>query len=263
MTHRTLFPPPDENRALEQLERLHREILRARRDRERAGAEFDGFVQEFRDRPQESAPAVPERASHRVPRPVVPPSVPPGPPVTVPSAPQVSEKASPAPADEVIPALAASPRAAGRGLLAVALVLLVGAAAAFYFWQRSQGTAPAAPAPQATASPAAPGPTVPRTRATAAGPSQPSAAAVPPVSPSTVQLMTDRPVWMRVIVDGQKILERVVPAGEHLIYTPTRFISVRAGDAGGVRVKVGSGPEQVLGRNAFPLTRRFDVPGKP
>lgn len=266
MTHRTLFPPPDENRALEQLERLHREILRARRDRERAGTEFDGFVQEFRDRPQKSAPAAAlERPSHRVPRPVVPPSVPPAPPVTVPPAPQVLEKAKPEPADEVIPALAASPRAAGRGfLLAVALVLLLGAVAAFYFWQRSQGTAPAAPAPQATAAPAVPGATAPATRATAPGPSQPSAApAVAPVSPSTVQLMTDRPVWMRVIVDGQKIVERVVPAGEHLIYNPTRFISVRAGDAGGVRVKVGSGPEQVLGRNAFPLTRRFDVPAKP
>jgi cytoskeleton protein RodZ len=75
-----------------------------------------------------------------------------------------------------------------------------------------------------------------------------------------VQLTTDRAVWMRVIVDGQKILEREVPAGQHLTYTPAGSIVIRAGDAGGVRVKIGSGPEEVLGRNAFPVTRRFDIP---
>jgi hypothetical protein len=75
-----------------------------------------------------------------------------------------------------------------------------------------------------------------------------------------VQLTTSRAVWMRVIVDGQKILEREVAAGQQLTYTPTAFLSVRAGDAGGVRVKIGNGPEQVLGRDAFPITRRFEVP---
>src|SRR5574338_1434853 len=77
MTHRTLFPPPDEKRALEQLEKLHREILRARRDRERAGTEFEGFVQELRDQPEEGAPAATvERSAHRAPRPIATPPEP-------------------------------------------------------------------------------------------------------------------------------------------------------------------------------------------
>ena len=273
MTHRTLFPPPDENRALEQLERLHREILRARRDRERAGVEFDGFVQEFRERPQENAAATPaERTSRRASRPFVPAADRTTPSVSAPAEPGLAtqEPSRVTREEPAIPALAAAPAGGQRMLLlAIALLLLAGAAGALYFWQRSQQT-PTQQQPAATSQTVAPPPATrpaapaPQPQDQTASPQPAQAVAAPqrpaPVSPSTVQLTTDRAVWMRVIVDGQKILEREVPAGQRLTYTPTAFISVRAGDAGGVRVKVGNGLEQVLGRAGFPLTRRFEIP---
>ena len=267
MTHRSLFPPPDENRALEQLERFHREILRARRDRERASAEFEGFVQEMQGPAEHgTAPAPPvERAVRRAPRPIVPgPDRPAGEPAPRPRAESPAPTAPPVRASESItepiPALAA-PSRSRWGFLALAIGLLVGAASAFYFLQRSsapigqpQTAAPAA-VPQAPSSAAA-GPATPARPS----PDEVKAATPPAVSSSTVRLVTDRPVWMRVIVDGEKVLERELPAGQTLTYTPTALIVVRAGDAGGVRVTVGNGPEEVLGRDAFPATRRFQVP---
>lgn len=267
MTHRTLFPPPDENRALEQLERFHREILRARREREHASVEFEGFIQEMQDTAEHGTPAPPvERAARRAPRPTAPgaerparePAPRPGAESPVPATPAVSPAN---PMAEPIPALAA-PRRSGWGFLAIAIVLLVGAAASFYFWQRSSATV----GQQPTAAPAAvPQQTPPSAGAGQGTPAQTSPGAVKPgpppaVSPSTVRIVTDRRVWMRVIVDGQKVLERELPAGQTLTYTPTALIVVRAGDAGGVRVKVGNAPEEVLGRDAFPMTRRFEVP---
>lgn len=281
MTHRTLFPPPDENRALEQLERLHREIQRARRDRERAGTEFDGFVQEIRNRPADAVPTrTGEPASRRVPRPVVPSTErAAAAESTKPSAAAAAGSVAPRSLDraaaqakapehaehgDVIPALAAPRREARPVLLIAAVLMLVGAVVAFVLWQRSlQPSAGQPVAPTATATSAAPAPAAP-----APAPAQPAPAAATPqptptapsVSPSTVQVTTARAVWMRVIVDGQKVLERELPAGQLLTYTPTSAVVIRAGDAGGVRVKVGDGPEQVLGRDAFPATRRFEVP---
>jgi hypothetical protein len=275
MTHRTLFPPPDENRALEQLERLHREILRARRDRERAGAEFDGFVEELRDRPEAAGAATAaERAARRAPRAVVPsadrgPSADARPEITttgerpvVPTpiaAPPMKARQAPVSA-ETIPALAAPRRRSPRMFIAAAAGVLLGAVAAFLWWPGSpQPTIEPQPAPTASAQPSQPAPRPQQPAATPQGQTANPAAAAP-VSPSTVQLTTLRAVWMRVTIDGQKILEREVAPGQHLTYTPSSTIVIRAGDAGGVRVKIGNGPEEVLGRDAFPVTRRFTVP---
>lgn len=286
MTHRTLFPPPDENRALEQLERFHREILRARRDRERASTEFDGFVRNLQGQGQENTATSP--AGRRATRPIVQPAErPTAPAETTPALqarplasahdatagtpvhtdPPAVPRSAAAAEDEVPTAMAASPRGRSRGLLVAAAILLVGAVVALVLWQRSQREtgqeqapivnttpAPSSPAPGAS-SPAASGATRPAPRA--ANPQPPPA---PAVSPSTIELTTVRPVWMRVIVDGERVLEREVPAGQHLTYTPSSGLVVRAGDAGGVRVKIGNGPEEVLGRDAFPVTRRFSVP---
>lgn len=277
MSHRTLFPPPDENRALEQLERLHREILRARRDRERAGAEFDGFVQDMRDRPQESTPVAPaERAARRAPRAIVPSA---DRPATVEASAETAtaedrpvvavratdstgatlmKSADARESAEAIPALAAPRRSIPWGFVAAVGGVLLGAAAAFLLWPPSpQPTIEQPPAAATTAQPAPSSSPAASPQPSATTQARPAAAA--PVSPSTVQLTTDRTVWMRVTVDGEKVLEREVPPGQHLTYTPASTIVIRAGDAGAVRVKVGNGPEQVLGRDAFPVTRRFAV----
>lgn len=266
MTHRTLFPPPDERRALEQLERLHREIQRARRERERAGAEFEGFVQELRTPPDPAGrPASTEPASRRAQRPIVPAASPrpadSAPPAAAPVAPagavSPTQPAPTPPSSERQPSgkITTLPRARGirRGfILPLAATVLIGGLAFVYFWQRTH--APAAPPPTESSTPASPAPP-PASEARPAPAPPPS----PVVSPSAVQLTTGRNVWLRVTVDGQRVLERELPAGQQLTYTPASSIVIRAGDAGAVRVKVGNGPDEPLGRDAFPATRRFTV----
>lgn len=267
MTHRTLFPPPDENRALEQLERLHREIQRARRNRERAGAEFEGFVHDRRPDVELAGASPAEPVSRRAMRPapqaartsLPATTIPVSAPSTGAVAPDLQPEAA-REASEVIPPFPAARRSIGqRVLLPVAATVLVGGFAVVYLWQRSHAPSPQ-PTPAATSNreapvTPAPAPPVEQRPVPAVAPAQ--------VSSSTVQLTTDRPVWLRVTLDGQRTLEREVPAGQHLTYTPTAWLVIRAGDAGALRVKVGNGPEEPFGRNAFPLTRRFAANRKP
>jgi hypothetical protein len=267
MTHRTLFPPPDENRALEQLERLHREIQRARRDRERAGSEFDGFVDELRTGAGQAQAAPGESAARRPMRPVAPAArTPVAVPPPIPAAdaagafasePQPQSRTVAGEPAATVPAPTASPQGLRqRILLPVAATVLIGGLAFVYFWQRTHAPSTSQPPPTASSNRET------AVRPAAAPPARearpaPAAPATPVVSPSTVQLTTARAVWMRVTVDGQRALEREVPAGQHLTYTPANSIVIRAGDGGAVRVKVGNGPEETFGRDAFPLTRSF------
>lgn len=97
----------------------------------------------------------------------------------------------------------------------------------------------------------------------AATPSTPpdrSAAAPEAASPGTagqasgrraleIELTTLRPVWMRVIVDGERRVEREVPASQRLAFGADRSIVVRAGDGGGVRLSIGGQDQGPLGRD--------------
>jgi len=134
-------------------------------------------------------------------------------------------------------------------LAAAAAILVAGTWVAASWWPRPEVVTEAAPPAPRTAEPA-----------TAAGPG-PSAAPAAPATVSTravrVTLDTIRPVWMRVMVDGTRAIEREVAANEHFAYEGDTAIVVRVGDAGGVRAAFNGEDRGPLGRDGFPVTVRF------
>jgi hypothetical protein len=105
--------------------------------------------------------------------------------------------------------------------------------------QRGGPTA-AAPAPAPSAQPAAP------------------QAAPPPGL--QLELRTLRLVWMRVIVDGERAIEREIPAGQTIPINGQKTVVIRAGDAGAVRVAINGEDQGLLGTDGFPATRTFTRP---
>ena len=96
--------------------------------------------------------------------------------------------------------------------------------------------------------------------------SQPQPAAATPVAapaavapPPAAEVSTVRKVWVRVLVDGQKVIERELPAGARIPLTPTYQVVVRAGDAGAVRVSIAGKDQGAFGPTGQPATRRFTV----
>jgi hypothetical protein len=113
-----------------------------------------------------------------------------------------------------------------------------------------RGSSPAVQSPPATASPAAQAPaTLPP------APEKPPA----PARALNVELTTLRPVWMRVTVDGSKLLERVVPEGQTIPVGADSTIAIRAGDGGAVRLSVGGKDQGVLGKDGFPANRALSA----
>ena len=92
----------------------------------------------------------------------------------------------------------------------------------------------------------------------AAAPAQQAPSA--PVSGLQVELRTIRRVWLRVVVDGEKSIEREVPADERIPITGQKAIVIRAGDAGAVHVAVNGEDRGPFGTDGFPATRTFTPP---
>ena len=227
----------DEQAALRELERLADKIQSTRRERERAEAEFDTFVKTFRhDRYREqigqheaALGGTPDRTIG-APRPAVQATVP----------------ARQAPPLISVSATAGTERRTNRGLV-IAGVAVAAIVVAVWMWRGSSlsvqsptpGTGPAVQTP-ATAPPA---------------PASPPA----PARALNVELTTLRPVWMRVIVDGNKLMERVVPEGQTIPVGADTTIAIRAGDGGAVRLSVGGKDQGLLGRDGFPANRALSA----
>ena len=157
---------------------------------------------------------------------------------------------------EAIAPAAGKPRAAfiGVGLAALAVV-----AVTVLLWRssttpgalESQPTGSAAPAPSAT-------PTQPVTLPPAAAPAAaaPAAPAGPPRALNIV-MVTVRPVWARVTVDGRRALEREIPADQKIPFGADTTIAIRAGDAGAFRLIVDGKDLGVLGRDGQVFSRTF------
>jgi hypothetical protein len=277
--------PFDERSALQELEQLAEKIQSTRRQRQRAVAEFETFVKTFReDRYEEliaaqAAQAAEASRDRRVAH-VRPPSPPPPSPVPPAPAPQVAERRvaeppSPAPAIARPAIEPASSRAVSsptratslagtfafadvrpRLIAAVAVLLLV--VIAVWNWSASRGTA--TPAQPATSAPATPAPAT-RAEPPPTPTPQPVASSGPPRA-LNIELVTLRPVWTRVIVDDQKVIERELPKDSRIPLGADRAIAIRAGDAGAIKLTIEGKDAGVLGRDGQIGTRTLRAPGR-
>jgi hypothetical protein len=100
-------------------------------------------------------------------------------------------------------------------------------------------------------------PAQPSTGPAATASAQQPAASAPPISGLQVELRTVRHVWVRVVVDGEKTIEREIPADERIPINGQNAVVIRAGDAGAVRVAVNGQDQGAFGDDGFPATRTF------
>jgi hypothetical protein len=94
---------------------------------------------------------------------------------------------------------------------------------------------------------------------------QPAAPPAPPqveLPPQRAEISTLRQVWIRVMVDGQKVIERELPPDTHIPLNPVSQFVVRAGDAGAVRVAIEGKDQGPVGADGQVVTKAFSVPPK-
>jgi hypothetical protein len=121
---------------------------------------------------------------------------------------------------------------------------------------------------------------VTRTRNAASGPSPapvqaavetpvaarvPAPAAPPPVAAPVVppaEIRTVRTVWVRVLVDGNREVERELQANVVVPLPAGRTYVIRAGDAGAVRFMLNGQDQGPLGRDGIVATRTFPAPAR-
>jgi hypothetical protein len=249
----------DEQAASEELERTRQALEESRQRRKRANEEFDAFLRSFAPPgpappPAGTAPAVPPRRLVREPSgslvpherglagepAAVPSSVPPEPP-------------APPPLPIVVTALGASPRARHKARVYGGIALAAGAIAIVAWRVRSPEPVPTSARPVAAA--AAPG-------AQQGGASTPSSSPArgAPRQGVSAELRTTRPVWVRVTIDGKQALERELPADQRLPFEGVRTVTIRAGDAGAVRVSLNGADQGTLGPDGQVVTRSFTRP---
>ena len=238
--------PFDEQAALEELERLQRAIEETRRRRGQTVDEFDSFLRSFAASPQ-TREAARQDASREKQSPVPEPKqqIEPPPPTTVETVAAESLPARRERRRRAWPAVVV----AGAALSIVPGVMLL---------TRSRET------PATSAEPAA-------APARAVDTPAPTPAAAPPVTaPATTpaaggaqtaalqgELITLRGVWVRIVADGQKVLERELKANDHIPLRAQKTIVIRAGDAGAVRVTIGGRDQGSLGRDGIAVSRTF------
>ena len=151
-----------------------------------------------------------------------------------------------------------------RALAASVLLLPALGALGIWAWRQQQmasvDVAPSGAAVQRSADPPnsrASEPPIDRPAPPAAAPVEPAPA--PAASQLQIEITTTRVVWVRVLSDGERVLERELPAEARVPVTAKQAIVIRAGDAGAVRVSVAGGAPEPLGPGGQPITRTFTV----
>lgn len=244
----------DENAALAELERLRDAIQAARRARQRTSDEFGAFVKGFRTPPSSppSDPAVPTSRASEAPQrgawesisPPPQPADPRPPAVIIPSDTDAFGETTGPTRPPVSRGHRPNIRPLGIGVIiaVIALGLLSNR------WRKQ------------TSPPTRVDPVTENHVSTGHG-ETPTPAAPPLAGAHAVvlDLRTVRPVWMRVVVDGQKNVEGMVQGGEPLHFTGDHSIVVRVGNGGDVLVKTGD-REGPFGDVGQPLTRTFVKP---
>jgi cytoskeleton protein RodZ len=239
--------PFDERAALADLERLRLSIEHYKAQRRALGEEFDEFIRSFKN--EKDVPSAAERPSPRaIPaapvaaaavsaaqRPTPPPPIPAPAPV-MPTPVLAAPAPPPARANTVRPRLSPS-------LLGGLLILLAVAGAGLWSLRGvpRSATAPATQTPAATSAP-------PATTAPVAE----------PVTGSSI--ITTRAVWVRVLADGERVVERELKANTRVPLKAVKTIVIRTGDAGAVRVTINGQEQKPLGRDGEVVTRTFAIP---
>jgi hypothetical protein len=268
--------PWDEGAALEELERLQRGIHEWRRRRKDVQTEFDKFVRGFRT----PAQAEPVRAPVG---PVAPVERPAGPAESLRLAEFPSEQVSPviAPAATIVvapetPAVAgAVPQVLGQlpskelktpgGSRRTAAIWITGAVAivvgGFALKQSLSGTPDQPSATRATS--AATSATATATSVPASRSANPQPAPAPSVPPTASEIVALQGVWVRVVVDGVKEVERELRAGERVPLPAGRTSVIRAGNAGSVRLTLDGQNRGTLGPEGEVITRTIRTAAAP
>lgn len=261
-TEQTADAPFDEQAALAELERLQRAIEESRRRRNRTVDEFDAFVRSFGSAPpRATSPAPPMRDEVLFPpeRPVAAPE--PVNPSPVAAAPRADVDRAPEHAQgrRAKPSRSWWPVAVLTGLAVSAVVATV-------LLTRSRDL----PAPE-TRPPASSVSTAPALQADRtplpAPPASPAPAAAPPTrTPAStapektpIEVIATKPVWMRVTIDGERVLERELKEPGRFQFRAEQVVLIRSGDAGAVRVTIAGQDLGPLGPDGIVMSRTYAV----
>jgi Domain of unknown function (DUF4115) len=235
--------PFNEQAALKELERLVDKIQASRRQREAAVAEFDTFVTTFRKEryteliAQHDAHLAAARRGAAPAAPIAPGAprveLPPG---RVASGATLTREQLVTASPTTFPSRRAALAAAG----AVAGILLL-----VWLWPDRAPRSAARPDSTPAQAPSSPPDPVARTA---------------PPKALVLELTTVREVWVRVIADDRKLLERVIPAGQRVPIGADRAVAIRAGDGGAVRLSLAGKDLGVMGKDGFPANRTLTAP---
>lgn len=268
MTDSTQSQPFDEQSALEELEQLADKIQRSRRQRAQSVAEFDAFVRTFREdryaatiaairteerRADDCAAAVSAATDASG---AVPPVEGEGPatafvvaPASVPEGTSWAEAVSREP---IAQSAADRPRAAYVGVAVAALAVV---AVSVLLWRSA--LAPEGPAAQ-SAPPVVPSVSTAPASPIASAPTLPAPAATPgPPRALNIELITIRPVWARITVDGRRAIASEIAGDTRMSFGADQAIAIRAGDAGAFRLVVDGKDQGVLGRDGQVFDKAF------
>jgi hypothetical protein len=257
--------PWDEGAALEELERLQRGIHEWRSRRKDVQTEFDRFVRGFRtsaptpepDRATSERPAATSNASRLAEYPSENAPTAPLPvalsTVDAPAAPVSIAPLVAPPASGVSKTTAGNHRTRAIWFGTAAAVVLAG----LVVKQSWFGAADEPPVTRASATPAtaASAPVAPRPAA-----NQPPAAPPSAAPAAASEIVAVRGVWVRVVVDGVKAVERELRAGEHVPLAAGRTAVIRAGDAGSLRLTIDGQDRGTLGPEGEVITRTIRTP---
>ena len=143
----------------------------------------------------------------------------------------------------------------------VVMILAVGA----YMWMQGQtpeATVAEQPAPAPSGEPPARSQRPTETGQATTGSSQSAPATPPPAATLQTEIVTTEPAWVRVIADGERVIERELPAAARIPFKAERTIQIRTGNAGAVRLSIRGKDQGALGKIGEVVTRSFTVPAR-
>jgi hypothetical protein len=270
-------PPFDEGKALVELERFRQEIERYRIRRQIVAQEFDAFIESMPPPelvfPTEAASAeappkaVPSLATPSAnaradtdamparPSPTVPPVQTARPAADVPVS--VARKDDvPLRQDEaVVEARTTVPPPRKRRMLPFVLTIGVLTAIGAFATSIFRSSEPQSP-PQQSAPPPSQGTPAPSAPAQSVPAPQPPA----PQARDESEIATVRRAWVRVVADGERVVERELPADSRIAFKAEKTIVIRTGDAGAVTLSIRGQDQGPLGKDGAVITRSFTVP---